>query len=64
MIPGEYRLASEPPIIANEGRPTVSIEVTNTGDRPIQVGSRYHFYEANNALAFDREALNFPDNVM
>lgn len=55
MIPGEYRLASEP-VIANAGRPTVTIEVTNSGDRPIQVGSHYHFYEANKALKFDRDA--------
>ena len=39
----------------NKGRQTVTIEVTNTGDRPIQVGSHYHFYETNAALGFDRE---------
>jgi len=39
----------------NKGRKTVTIEVTNTGDRPIQVGSHYHFYETNDALRFDRE---------
>ena len=39
----------------NKGRRTVSVAVTNTGDRPIQVGSHYHFYETNDALAFDRE---------
>ena len=39
----------------NKGRQTVTIEVTNTGDRPIQVGSHYHFYETNDALGFDRE---------
>ena len=53
MIPGEYRLASEP-VVANPGRPTVTVEVTNSGDRPIQVGSHYHFFEANGALLFDR----------
>jgi len=55
MIPGEYQLA-EGDILANVGRKTVKIEVTNSGDRPIQVGSHYHFYEANEAgLQFDRE---------
>ncbi|HKJ60521.1 MAG TPA: urease subunit beta, partial [Hyphomicrobiales bacterium] len=39
----------------NSGRATVSVEVANTGDRPIQVGSHYHFYETNPALSFDRE---------
>ena len=53
MIPGEYQLA-EGDIIANVGRKTVTIEVTNSGDRPIQVGSHYHFFETNNALKFDR----------
>ncbi len=55
MIPGEYRLASEP-VVANPGRQTVTLEVTNSGDRPIQVGSHYHFFEANSALLFDRDA--------
>lgn len=53
MIPGEYQLA-EDNILANVGRKTVTIEVTNSGDRPIQVGSHYHFFETNNALKFDR----------
>lgn len=53
MIPGEYQLA-EGDIIANAGRKTVKLEVVNQGDRPIQVGSHYHFYETNNALKFDR----------
>ena len=39
----------------NKGRPTLTVEVTNTGDRPIQVGSHYHFYETNDALKFDRD---------
>ena len=43
-------------IVLNEGRKTVSLEVANTGDRPIQVGSHYHFSETNAALAFDRRA--------
>lgn len=53
MIPGEYQLA-QGDIIANENRDTVTVEVVNTGDRPIQVGSHYHFYETNHALQFDR----------
>ena len=53
MIPGEYVLASTP-VLCNPGRDRTQIEVTNTGDRPIQVGSHYHFAEANPALDFDR----------
>jgi urease subunit beta len=53
MIPGEIR-AARGDIELNEGRDTVTIEVTNTGDRPVQVGSHYHFFETNDALAFDR----------
>jgi urease subunit beta len=55
MIPGEM-LVDEGEIILNEGRATAEIEVANTGDRPIQVGSHYHFFETNAALAFDRGA--------
>jgi urease subunit beta len=55
MIPGEYILRPEP-VTANANRDAVDVEVTNTGDRPIQVGSHFHFAEANAALAFDREA--------
>src|SRR5438093_4333685 len=55
MIPGEYFLKSEP-IELNAGRPTARIEVTNRGDRPVQVGSHFHFFEVNRALAFDRTA--------
>jgi urease subunit beta len=54
MIPGEILPASGE-IELNAGQPTVTIDVANTGDRPIQVGSHYHFYETNPALAFDRE---------
>ena len=55
MIPGEMQI--EPgEIELNAGRPTVTLVVANTGDRPVQVGSHYHFYETNAALAFDREA--------
>ncbi len=53
MIPGEYFLQSDD-IEINAGRRTVSIEVTNRGDRPVQVGSHCHFYEVNRALDFDR----------
>ena len=53
MIPGEY-LLGEGDIIANQGRRTVELTVANTGDRPIQVGSHFHFFEVNRALRFDR----------
>ena len=53
MIPGEYVLG-EGEIVANPGRRTVELTVANTGDRPIQVGSHFHFFEANRALRFDR----------
>ncbi|MBW8866660.1 MAG: urease subunit beta [Acidobacteria bacterium] len=55
MIPGEYLLASEP-IELNAGRPTRTIAVSNRGDRPVQVGSHCHFFEANRFLGFDRAA--------
>jgi urease subunit beta len=55
MIPGETFPAADT-IVLNGGRAAVSLMVANTGDRPIQVGSHYHFAEANAALAFDREA--------
>jgi urease subunit beta len=54
MIPGEIIVASGE-IELNAGRPTVTLSVANTGDRPIQVGSHYHFFETNRALAFDRD---------
>jgi urease beta subunit len=53
VIPGEY-LLGEGDIIANQGRRTVELTVANTGDRPIQVGSHFHFFEVNRALRFDR----------
>ena len=53
MIPGEYFL-SDGDVIGNVGRRTVELSVANTGDRPIQVGSHFHFFEANRALSFDR----------
>jgi urease subunit beta len=55
MIPGEYLFDGEP-IELNAGRPTVVLQVNNTGDRPVQVGSHFHFFEANRALLFDRTA--------
>lgn len=54
MIPGQI-LVSPGEIELNAGRPVQTLEVANTGDRPIQVGSHYHFYETNAALVFDRE---------
>ena len=55
MIPGEI-LVREGERTLNEGRETITLTVANTGNRPIQVGSHYHFFETNNALRFDREA--------
>jgi urease subunit beta len=55
MIPGEI-LTLDGEITLNAGRPSVELSVANTGDRPIQVGSHYHFFEVNPALAFDRAA--------
>ena|SRR5579872_3178172 len=54
MIPGEY-LCDGPALELNAGRATVVVTVNNTGDRPVQVGSHFHFFEVNRALAFDRE---------
>ena len=54
MIPGEYILAKEP-IKYNEGREAIELRVVNNGDRPIQVGSHFLFYEVNEGLEFDRE---------
>lgn len=64
MKPGEYFI-DEGDIEINAGRATVTITVSNSGDRPIQVGSHYHFYETNSALSFDRDItrgyrLNIP----
>jgi urease beta subunit len=64
VIPGEYILA-DGVVIANDGRREIELEVANTGDRPIQVGSHFHFFEVNRALRFDRAAaygmrLNIP----
>jgi urease subunit beta len=53
MIPGEI-FAKPGDIELNAGLPTVTLDVANTGDRPVQVGSHYHFFETNNGLAFDR----------
>jgi urease subunit beta len=54
MIPGEMQIQPGE-IELNGGRATLTLQVANTGDRPIQVGSHYHFYETNTALAFERE---------
>jgi len=64
MIPGEYAI-QKGELVLNEGREKVKLSVANLGDRPIQVGSHYHFFETNTALEFDREAsygfrLNIP----
>jgi len=64
MIPGEYEI-QKGELVLNEGREKVKLSVANLGDRPIQVGSHYHFFETNSALEFDREAsygfrLNIP----
>ena len=55
MIPGEI-IPADGVLTLNAGRATVEIEVANSGDRPVQVGSHYHFFEANAALIFDRDA--------
>ena len=55
MIPGEM-FVQPGEIVLNDGRPTIALRVANTGDRPIQVGSHYHFFETNQALYFDRAA--------
>ena len=65
MIPGEIIVAADGPLPANLNLATLTLEVANTGDRPIQVGSHYHFFETNEALRFDRRAargfrLNIP----
>jgi urease subunit beta len=67
MIPGEYFL-EDGDILANAERPVISLVVANTGDRPVQVGSHFHFYEVNTALAFDRDQaygmrLNIPSGL-
>lgn len=66
MIPGEIIVQEgAPPLVANEGLDTKMLLVSNTGDRPIQVGSHFHFFEVNRALDFDRDGargfrLNIP----
>jgi urease subunit beta len=63
MIPGEVRV-SPGEVELNQGRKTVSLSVTNSGDRPIQVGSHYHFFEVNDALKFERKkAYGFRLNI-
>lgn len=65
MIPGEYILKEDEPVICNNNRYATKIVVANIGDRPIQVGSHFHFFEVNKALKFDRQKaygmrLNIP----
>jgi urease subunit beta len=63
MIPGEMRIAPGD-LELNAGRTTVTLQVTNAGDRPVQVGSHYHFFEANDALRFERQgAYGFRLNI-
>ena len=63
MVPGEVR-AAEGGLELNAGRRTATVQVTNTGDRPVQVGSHYHFFETNEALEFEREkAYGFRLNI-
>ena len=57
MIPGEI-FPADGDLILNEGREAITVMVANTGDRPVQIGSHYHFSESNAALEFDREAAN------
>jgi urease subunit beta len=63
LIPGEY-FVSDKPVAANAGRKTVRVRVSNTGNRPVQVGSHTHFFEVNKALEFPRrEAYGFHLNI-
>jgi urease subunit beta len=63
MIPGEMKVAAGD-LELNKGRKTVTVEVTNSGDRPVQVGSHYHFFETNDALKFERKkAYGFRLNI-
>jgi len=63
MIPGEL-LVDEGEIELNVGRDTITLPVENTGDRPVQIGSHFHFYEVNDALVFDRaQARGFRLNI-
>lgn len=67
MIPGEYILRQEP-VICNQGRRTTRLAVVNKGDRPVQIGSHYHFFEINEEMSFDRSMafgmrLNIPSGT-
>lgn len=55
MIPGEVHINSTDTLELNAGTEAITIEVTNTGDRPVQIGSHFHFYEVNHAIEFDRK---------
>jgi len=64
VIPGEYRLRQEH-IVCNDGKKSIKLEVINLGDRPVQIGSHFHFYEVNSFLSFERKVafgrrLNIP----
>lgn len=63
MIPGEI-ITVDGEMELNQGQPIVTIKVANTGDRPIQVGSHYHFYEVNAALSFDREQARGLNSIL
>ncbi len=62
FVPGKVETAPGD-ITLNEGRDTTSVKVQNIGDRPVQIGSHYHFYEANPSLIFDREATKASDSI-
>jgi urease subunit beta len=67
MIPGEYILRQEP-VVCNKGRRTTRLTVVNKGDRPVQIGSHYHFFEVNQQMTFDRKKafgmrLNIPSGT-
>lgn len=55
LVPGEYFIDEDTTLTINEGREAVTIQVTNRGDRPVQIGSHYHFYEINPGVEFDRD---------
>ncbi|MDP4610133.1 MAG: urease subunit beta [Opitutales bacterium] len=65
MIPGEYKYSDPDALLfGNNGLATVTVQVSNTGDRPVQIGSHFHFYEVNESLTFDREtAKGFRLNI-
>lgn len=58
MKPGEYFIDRDATIVINKGREAITLEIVNTGDRPVQVGSHFHFAEVNSAVEFDRNAAH------